>query len=111
MSAFDELNAAGQSFSETVMGESFTYTTPAGTTTSGLVGVFNQPAITFTFEEFSQKAAVDMVCVSGKTQWGAVVPANRGTISYGSITYTIDGVSGGSSTGEPCFTIDLRVAK
>jgi hypothetical protein len=111
MSAFDDLNAAAQDFSEGVMGETFSYTSPAGSTTTGLTGVFNQPVAVFSFEDFSQKAVVDLVCVTGKEQWGAVVPANRGTISYNSITYTVDAIDGISSAGEPCFTINLKVLK
>lgn len=108
MGAFDTLNSAVAGFNEDVMGESFTYTTPAGVTTSGLTGVFNQAAAQFSMEDFSMRRVTDLVLVSSKTQWGAVVPANRGRITYGSVAYTIEGIDGVSTSGEPCYTLNLK---
>lgn len=108
MGAFDDLNAAAADFNESVMGESFSYTSMAGATTSGLTGVFNQAQEQFSFEDFSQRRVVDLICVSGKTQWGATVPANRGTITYNSVSYAIESVSGTSSSGEPCYELGLK---
>lgn len=108
MSAFDDLNAAAADFNETVMGESFTYTPAGGSVVSGLAGVFNQAQSQFSFEDFSQRRVVDLICVSGKTQWGATVPANRGTITYNSVAYTIEQIDGTSSPGEPCYTLNLK---
>lgn len=108
MGAFDDINGAAADFNEDVMGESFSYTSPAGATASGLTGVFNQAQAQFSMEEFSMRRVVDLVCVTGKTQWGAVVPANRGTITYGSVAYAIEGIDGGSSAGEPCYTLNLK---
>lgn len=108
MGAFTDLNAAASSFNETVMGESFSYTSTAGATTSGLVGVFNQAQAQFSFEDFSQRRVVDLICVSGKTQWGNVVPGNRGTITYGSVAYVIEEVDGASTAGEACYTLNLK---
>lgn len=108
MGAFDDLNAAAADFNESVMGESFTYTSPAGVTTSGLVGVFNRVAVAYEFQDFAQRAQTDLVCVASKTQWGAVVPANRGTITYGSISYTIHEIDGLSTAGEQAFTLSLK---
>jgi hypothetical protein len=108
MGAFDTLNAAAADFNEAVMGESFSYTSTAGATTSGLTGVFNQAQEQFSFEDFSQRRTVDLVCVSGKTQWGAVVPGNRGTITYGSVSFVIESVDGTASTGEPCYELGLK---
>ena len=108
MSAFTDLNTTAATFSENVMGESFSYTSPAGATTSGLTGVFNQVQAAFSFEDFSTRRTTDLTCVSSKTQWGAVTPANRGTITYGSVAYTIEDVDGASTAGEPCFTLQLK---
>jgi len=109
MSAFTTLNAAAAAFNETNMGESFTYTTAAGTATSGLYGVFNQAAKEVSLEDFSSRQTVDLVCVSGKPQWSAVVPANGGTITYGSVVYQIHEVSGAASAGEPCYELQLKL--
>lgn len=108
MGAFNDLNAAAADFNEAVMGESFTYTSTAGTVTSGLTGVFNQAAAEFSFEEFSTRRTVDLVCVSGKTQWAAVVPGVRCVITYGSIAYVIETIDGADSAGEPCFELGLK---
>ena len=108
MGAFDTLNSAAADFNETVMGESFSYTSPAGSALAGLVGVFNQAQEQFSFEDFSQRRAVDLVCVSSKTQWGATVPANRGTITYGSVSFVIESIDGTASAGEPCYELGLK---
>jgi len=108
MSAFDDINAATADFNESVMGESFSYTSTASVTTTGLVGVFNQAAAQFSMEEFSMRRTVDLVCVSGKVQWGAVVPSARGTITYGSIAYSIEDIDGLSSSGEQCYSLTLK---
>lgn len=108
MSAFDTLNARAADFAEANMGEPFSYTSPAGVTTSGLVGVFNQVEATYTLEDFSQRRETELTLASSKTQWGAVVPANRGTITYGSIAYTIDHVAAVSTAGDPWYTLRLK---
>jgi hypothetical protein len=109
MGAFDDINSAAAGFNEAVMGETFTYTTPAGSATSGLLGVFNTVEAEFTFQDFSQRKDVSLVCISSKTQWGAVEPANRGTITYGGNTYTIEKIAGTDTDGEPCFELTLKV--
>lgn len=108
MGAFDDLNAAAADFNEAVMGETFSYTSTAGATVTGLVGVFNQAQEQFAFEEFSQRRTVDLVCVTGKAQWGATVPGNRGAISYGSTNYVIETIDGTASAGEPCYELGLK---
>lgn len=108
MSAFDDLNASVADFNESVMGESFSYTSTAGTTTSGLTGVFNQAQAQFDTADFSMRRTVDLVCVSGKEQWGAVVPGARGTITYGSIAYVIEAIDGANSSGEQAYTLTLK---
>lgn len=108
MSAFTEIHDAAADFNEDVMGEAFTYTSTAGVTTSGLVGVFNQAQAEFSFEDFSQRRTVDMVCVSSKTQWASVVPENRATLTYGNVAYTIDSIDGANTAGESCFTLGLK---
>lgn len=108
MSDFNDINAAAADFNEDAMGESFSYTSTAGVTTSGLVGVFNQAAASYSFEDFSMARKVDLVCVSSKTQWAAVVPGPRGTITYNSIAYVIQEIDGASSPGEPCYSLSLK---
>jgi hypothetical protein len=108
MGAFDDINDAAADFNESVMGESFTYTSTAGSTTSGLVGVFNQAQAEFSMEEFSTRQIIDLICVCSKTQWAAVVPSARGTITYGSVAYSIENIDGQSSGGEPCYTLTLK---
>lgn len=108
MSAFTDLNTAAATFNQNVMGESFSYTSPSGTTTTGLTGVFNQVAQAFSFEDFSTRRETSLICVSSKSQWGAVVPANRGTITYGGIGYTIEDVDGANTAGEPCYALTLK---
>jgi hypothetical protein len=108
---FNEVTAAGQSFSEgtSIFGESFTYTAPnGGATTSGLIGVFNQVEIEYQFDEFSTKKKTGLICVSSKTQWGAVVPADRGVISYNSIGYQIERIDGSDTPAEPAFTLTCK---
>ena len=99
MSAFTDLHDAAQDFSEGLMGEVFSYTSLAGVTTAGLVGVFNQAQAEFSFQDFSQKRTVDLVCVTSKTQWGAVVPANRATVTYGAVAYLIESIDGAGTAG------------
>lgn len=106
--SFTAINSAAADFNEAVMGESFTYTTPAGVTTSGLVGVFNQASAEFSMEEFALRRTVDLVCVTGKTQWAAVVPAARGKITYNSIVYVIESIDGDNTPGEACFALSLK---
>lgn len=108
---FNEVTAAGQAFSENtdVFGESFTYTAPnGGATTSGLVGVFNQVEIEYQFDEFSTKKLTAMYCVTSKPQWGAVVPGDRGIITYDSITYQIEKIDGSNTPAEPAFGLTLK---
>jgi hypothetical protein len=108
MGAFDDLNAAAADFNESVMGETFTYTPTTGSAVSGLVGVFNQAQEQFSFEDFSNRRTVDLVCVSSKTQWGATVPAIRGKVTYGGIDYVAESVDGTASAGEPCYELGLK---
>jgi len=105
MGAFDTLNAAVGAWNDRVMGTPFTY---GGST---LAGVFNQPSAEFSFDETGQRRTIDMVCVTQKAQWVAagLTPANRGQLVTDGITYTIDAIDGLTATGEPCFTLYLRV--
>lgn len=108
---FNEVTAAGQEFSEgtEIFGESFTYMAPnGGTTTSGLVGVFNQVEHEYQFDEFSTKKMTALLCVTSKTQWGAVVPADRGVITYGGIAYQIEKADGTDTAAEPAFGLTLK---
>jgi hypothetical protein len=108
---FNEVTAAGQSFSEgsEVFGESFTYTAPnGGATTSGLVGVFNQVEIEYQFADFSVKKLTMLTCVASKPQWGAVVPADRGIITYGGVTYQAEKIDGTNTAAEPAFTLSCK---
>jgi hypothetical protein len=108
MGAFDDINDAAADFNESVMGEPFTYTSTAGTLTSGLVGVFNQAQAQFSMEDFSMRRTVDLVCVTSKDQWAAVVPGARGVISYGGTSYVIESIDGTDSAGEQCYTLTLK---
>jgi hypothetical protein len=108
MSAFTDIHDAASAFNESVMGETFSYTSLAAVTTTGLVGVFNQAQAAFDFQDFSQRRTVDLTCVTSKTQWAAVVPENRGTVSYGSVGYTIDSIDGANTAGESCYTLQLK---
>lgn len=108
---FYDVAAAAQDFSEGtgIFGESFSYTAPnGGATTSGLIGVFNQVEIEYQFDDFSTKKVTALMCVASKTQWGATVPGDRGTITYGSVAYQIEKVDGTSSAGEPAFGLTLK---
>lgn len=109
MGGFDILNQVAQSYSEAVMGESFSYTSPAGIVTSGLVGVFNQVNIDFQFTDFSSKKITTYTVISGKMQWGAVVPTDNGIVTDSSAgTYSVTTVAGSNSAGEPAFEITLK---
>ena len=108
MGAFDTLNIAGQQFAEDNMGETFSHTSKANVVTSGLVGVFNQVTQDFVMQDFSTRKATDLVSVSGKVQWGSVVPADRETITYGSTAYQIHHIAGVLSAGEPCYELTLK---
>ena len=108
MSDFNNINAGAADFNEAVMGESFSYTSTAGVTTSGLLGVFNQASAEYSFEDFSMRKKTDLVCVTGKAQWAAIVPGPRGTITYNSIAYTIEDIAGADSPGEQCYALSLK---
>lgn len=108
MSLFNDINAAAADYNEALLGDTFTYTTTAGVTTGGLRGVFNQAQAQFSMEDFSMRKTVDLVGVSGKAQWGAVVPAARGTITLASVAYAIESIDGADSAGEPCYTLTLK---
>lgn len=108
MGAFDDINDSAADFNESVMGESFTYTSTAGATTSGLVGVFNQAQVQFSMEDFSMRRTVDLVCVTSKDQWAAVAPGARGVIAYGGTNYVIESIDGTDSAGEQCYTLSLK---
>lgn len=108
---FNEVTAAGQAFSEgtDIFGEGFTYTAPnGGATTSGLYGVLNQVEIEYQFDEFSTKKLTGITVVSSKPQWGAVVPGDRGIITYDSVTYQIEKVDGSNTPAEPAFTLTCK---
>lgn len=108
MGSFDDINATTADFNESVMGETFTYTSTAGAQTTGLLGVFNQAQAQFSMEDFSMRRTVDLVCVTGKAQWSAVVPGARGVIVYGSTSYVIESIDGQDSAGEQCYTLTLK---
>lgn len=108
---FNEVTAAGQDFSENpdVFGESFSYTAPnGGATTAGLFGVFNQVEIEYEFSEFSTKKLTALLVVTSKPQWGAVVPADRGIVTYGGITYQIEKTDGTNTAAEPAYGLTLK---
>ena len=108
MSAFNDLNTRAAEFAEDTMGEAFSYTSLAGVTTSGLVGVFNQVESTYLFDDHSQRRTVELDCCTSKTQWGATVPANRATITYGGVAYVIDKIDATDTAGDPWFTLRLK---
>ncbi len=109
MGAFDTLNAAAQEFAEEMMGETFSYRSPAGVVTSGLVGVFNQVSQDFQFDDFSVKQVTTYTVVSSKTQWGSVVPGDNGqVIDSSGGTYDVNQISGTLSAGEPAYEITLN---
>lgn len=108
---FFEVAQAGQTFSEgtSIFGDSFTYTAPnGGATTAAMVGVMNQVEIEYQFDEFSTKKVTGLTVVSSKSQWGAVVPADRGIITYGSVTYQIEKVDGTSTAAEPAYGLTCK---
>lgn len=110
---FNEVTAAGQSFSEDteLFGESFTYTAPnGGATAAAMVGVFNQVEIEYQFDEFSTKKLTGLMCVTSKPQWvtAAVTPADRGIITYGAITYQIEKIDGLNTAAEPAYGLTLK---
>lgn len=103
---FNEVAAFGQAFSENteVFGESFTY---SGTS---LIGVFNQVEIEYAFGEFSTKKITGLMLVTSKPQWAAagLTPADRGVVTYGSVTYQIEKIDGINTAAEPAFTLTLK---
>lgn len=108
---FNEVTAAGQAFSEgtDIFGESFSYTAPnGGATTSGLIGVFNQVEVEYQFDEFSTKKVTALYVVTSKTQWGGVVPGDRGVVTYGGITYQIEKIDGADTAAEPAYGFTLK---
>lgn len=108
---FNEVTASVQDFSENteLFGEFFAYTAPnGGSTTSGLVGVFNLVEIEYQFDEFSTKKMTALMCVASKPQWGSVVPADRGIITYGAITYQIEKADGTDTAAEPAYGLTLK---
>jgi hypothetical protein len=109
MSTFAAINTAATAFNESVMGETFSYTAPGGgTPLAGLRGVVNTAAAVYMMEDIGTRQTIDVVVVSGKAQWGAVVPANRGTVMYGAIAYVIETIDGANTGGEPCYTLGLK---
>lgn len=106
---FDSLNAAAQDYAERNMGELFSYRSPQGTVTSGLLGIFNQVVQDFQFADFSVKQVTTYTLDSSKPQWGAVVPANNAQITDSSGgTYDVKQVAGQNSAGEPCYELTLN---
>jgi hypothetical protein len=103
---FNEVTAAGQSFSEDtdIFGEAFTYSNVS------LVGVFNQVELEYQFGEFSTKKVTGLVCVSSKPQWvtANIAPADRGTVTYGGITYQIEKIDGANTAAEPAYTLTMK---
>lgn len=111
MSAFDDINAAAQDWNEDVMGDAFSYqATSGGSTTSGLVGVFNQVDENYEFSDGSTRKLTSLICVTSKTQWTAasLTPVNRGVVTYGGITYQIDHIAGINTASEPAYSLTLR---
>jgi len=108
---FNDVTAAVQAFSEDseMFGESFTYTAPnGGATTSGLVGVCDEVVIDFQFDEFTTKKITVLTVVSSKTQWGAVVPGDRGVVTYNAITYQIERIGGLDTPAEPTYSLTCK---
>lgn len=107
--SFDTLNVIGQQFAEDNMGEAFSYTSTLSVVTSGLVGVFNQVVADYQFSDFSTRKVTTYTVVSGKSQWGAVIPGDRGIITDSSGgTYQIENVAGSLSAGEPAYELTLK---
>ena len=107
MSDFDTVNALASTWADDNLGTAFTFASDATT----LYGVFNQPTTAFQMEEIGTRREVHYVCVTDKAQWIAagLTPANRATVTTDSITYTIDAIDGLNSTGEPAYTLYLRL--
>jgi len=105
MPSFNQITAAGQTFSEStqVFGESFTY---GG---ASLIGCFDQVQLDYRFDEFSTRKITALVCVTSKPQWAAagVAPADRGLVTYGGIAYPIQKIDGANSASEPAYTLTL----
>lgn len=103
--SFFGVASAGQNFAESsgMMGEAFTYQN------ASLVGVFDQVALDFQFDEFTTRKITGLVCVSSKWRWEAanVVPADRQQVTYGGIPYEIQQIAGANSAGEPCYALTL----
>lgn len=101
---FFEVTQAGQTYSENVFGEAFTYSNVS------LKGVFDQVVRTFTQEDFSQRLITLLRCETSKAQWASanIAPANRGVVTYGGITYEIDEIAGANTSQEPAYTLMLR---
>ena len=103
---FNEVTAFGQAFSENteVFGESFTYSGIS------LTGVFNQVEIEYAFGEFSMKKITGLMLVTSKPQWTAagLTPADRGVVTYESVSYQIDKIDGINTTSEPAYTLTLK---
>lgn len=102
---FNEITAAAQAFSEStdLFGEQFTYQNTA------MVGVFNQVEIEYNFDDVSTRKLTGLQLVSSKPQWvtAGLVPADRGTITYGGIGYEIQKIDGANTAGEPAYTLTL----
>lgn len=106
---FNSIVAAGQSFAEDNFGETFSYTSPAGIVTAGLVGVFNQVTQDFQFDDFSSKTVTLYTVTSGKSQWGSVVPANNGVVTDSSgNTFDVKQLAGVNSAGEPAYELTMN---
>jgi hypothetical protein len=101
---FNDITLAGQVFSETNFGESFTYENVS------LSGVFDWVQRAYEFEEVGTRVLTVLVCVSSKTQWATanIAPANRGTVTYGGIGYQIESIDGANSAGDPTYTLTLK---
>lgn len=101
---FNDITLAGQVFSETQFGESFTYANVS------LTGVFDWVQAAYEFEEVGTRMVKVLVCASSKTQWTAanITPANRGELTYGGVAYQIDAIDGANTAGDPTYTLTLR---
>lgn len=101
---FNDITLAGQVFSETQFGESFTY---SNTT---MTGVFDWVQRAYELEEVGTRLLTVLVCVSSKTQWTTanIAPANRGTVTYGGIAYQIEDIAGANTAGDPAYTLTLK---
>lgn len=105
---FDAINALGQQFAETNMGETFSYTDTNGVSLTGLRGVFSRVDQFFNFEDVGMRKVVSYSVITSCAQWGNEVPTNNGTVTDSSgQSYNVDDVQGVNTAGDPAFEITL----